>query len=162
MVLEDFPEFAVNILKHGVQKLVDTIPFFKTFSPEMRQKIASLLAPLSFSAGPFIFSTFRADLLPQLGSMITQAGEEGNCMYFLCKGTAEVISADGRTVFKVLHEGEHFGEHSLLFSQRRTATVRAISQCNVFILERTNFQVLNQYPEFQNVVASMQRNYIFK
>lgn len=45
-------------------------------------------------------------------------------------GMAQAGSADGKTIFKVLQDGDFFGEVALLTSHsRRTANVRALKQC---------------------------------
>jgi voltage-gated potassium channel len=101
-VLEDFPEFALAMRKEGVKRIVEKLSLFKDFSKEFRDHLIELLKPQSFVGGEYII----------------RKGDVGNEMYFLCKGNVEVCSGDGKTVYKVLHDGEFFGELALLTSQR--------------------------------------------
>jgi CRP-like cAMP-binding protein len=43
---------------------------------------------------------------------------------------------------RTLATGTFFGEISLLTGQRRNATVRAITTCDLFVLDREEFQLL--------------------
>ena len=48
-----------------------------------------------------------------------------------------------------LSDGEFFGEISLLLSQPRTASVRAATPCNLFVLHKADFdRVLKDHPQF--------------
>jgi CRP-like cAMP-binding protein len=70
-------------------------------------------------------------------------------MYFISKGRVEVLSPDGKTILTTLKEGDFFGEIAVLFSQPRTATVRADDYCDLYILDKDTFErVIAHYPEF--------------
>ena len=45
-------------------------------------------------------------------------------MFFINRGTVEVVSEDGEVVFATMNEGKFFGEISLIFSCPRTASIR--------------------------------------
>ena len=45
-------------------------------------------------------------------------------MFFINRGTVEVVSEDGTVVFASMNEGKFFGEISLVFSCPRTASIR--------------------------------------
>ena len=59
-----------------------------------------------------------------LGDEIVTAGDLGWDMFFLVKGSVEVVSPDGKTVFATLAEGAFFGEAALFFKSQRGATIR--------------------------------------
>ena len=48
-------------------------------------------------------------------------------MFFINRGTVEVVSEDGEVVFAKMNEGKFFGEISLVFSCPRTASIRSES-----------------------------------
>ena len=48
-------------------------------------------------------------------------------MFFINRGTVEVVSEDGNVVFATMDEGKFFGEISLVFSVPRTASIRYIT-----------------------------------
>ena len=45
-------------------------------------------------------------------------------MFFINRGTVEVVSDDGNVVFASMAEGKFFGEIALMFSVPRTASIR--------------------------------------
>ena len=60
------------------------------------------------------------------GDKIIRTGEIADEMYFLQKGSVEVISTDDVTI-AVLKEGSFFGEIGLVASnKRRTVTVKSL------------------------------------
>lgn len=144
-VLCDFPEFEIVVRREGIRRVVERIPFFENVSKDCIQAIIDFLEPRVVSAG----------------SLIVRKSEIGNEMYFICKGTAEVISADGKQILKVLKDGDFFGEISLLFSKPRTASVRASSDCVLFVLTRKDFnQVMKQFPSFQLQMKQIKNKYV--
>eukprot|EP00238_Polyblepharides_amylifera_P004929 CAMPEP_0196591540 /NCGR_PEP_ID=MMETSP1081-20130531/70003_1 /TAXON_ID=36882 /ORGANISM="Pyramimonas amylifera, Strain CCMP720" /LENGTH=136 /DNA_ID=CAMNT_0041914927 /DNA_START=156 /DNA_END=566 /DNA_ORIENTATION=+ len=75
-------------------------------------------------------------------------------MYILCKGKAGIIGLKGWVV-KELHAGAYFGEIALFFGVRRTATITAVSFCDVFKLSQDAFQaVMDQYPDNQELIQN--------
>ena len=70
-----------------------------------------------------------------------------------------VQGADG-AVMATISEGGFFGEISLVFDQKRTASVFAVGYCELLALEKADFnQVLEDYPDegVQVVELAMQR-----
>ncbi|KAJ3400856.1 hypothetical protein HDU80_006533 [Chytriomyces hyalinus] len=78
------------------------------------------------------------------GELIIRKHEIGHEMYFLSKGTVEVVSGDCKTVYSVIHKGSFFGELGVLFNVPRTA-----SDCYCMILTRENLDVVLKY--FPNI-----------
>lgn len=99
-----------------------------------RQPFLQLLAPGQMDA-----LLAKARLLRfGRGERIIEQGEEGNSMFILVQGEAEVVvSANSvENVVATLHEGEYCGEMSLLTGERRTATVRAVSDCELWEIRK--------------------------
>ena len=70
-------------------------------------------------------------------------------MYFIQRGVVEVITSDG-TVVTHLSEGAHFGEICLLTDDRRVASIKATTMCDLFSLSKQNFQeLLEEFPEMR-------------
>jgi CRP-like cAMP-binding protein len=67
------------------------------------------------------------------GERVIQEGAEGDSMFILLRGTANVsVSKNGSPIqVAVLGSGDCFGEMSLLTGERRSATVRADGDCYV-------------------------------
>ena len=67
------------------------------------------------------------------GEQVIEEGAEGDSMFVLLRGTAEVlVSRNGSSIAVAnLNGGDCFGEMSLLTGEHRTATVRAKTDCQI-------------------------------
>jgi CRP/FNR family transcriptional regulator, cyclic AMP receptor protein len=75
------------------------------------------------------------------GEVIVRQGELGDCMYVIQEGEVEVIQRHGDKEFclSVLKAGDFFGEMALLEKEVRPATVRAVGNACVLLLEKRTF-----------------------
>jgi CRP-like cAMP-binding protein len=86
---------------------------------------------------------------------IVQQGEPGNEIYFISQGVLEILSDQGKNC-GMLHEGDYFGHMSLIFKERRTATVTARTYCEIFVLGGDDFnRIKNEHAEFKEVLKKM-------
>jgi glucose-6-phosphate 1-dehydrogenase len=100
--------------------------------------------------------TLRPAVCPE-GAAIIRKGEIGSEMYFICRGEVEVVD-DGGTVLRALGEGDFFGEIALLRSRPRTASVRARTPCDLFVLSKADFdRILKDFPQFAGSVRDAAR-----
>jgi Cyclic nucleotide-binding domain/Ion transport protein len=133
-VLADLPDsLRTEVAVFLRRDFIERAPLFQGASHELVREMALQLRPVVFTPGDFIF----------------RAGQYGYNMYFISRGTVEIIAPDGTTVLTALTDGQFFGELALLFSQPRTASVRAVDYCDLYTLDKDTFdQVLTRYPEF--------------
>ncbi|EFC41918.1 predicted protein [Naegleria gruberi] len=76
-----------------------------------------------------------------------QFGEVGREMFFLGKGTVEIVGPQGQ-IWATLTSGSFFGEVALISNSKRMASVRAKEICEVFVLYKEDFDnVLARFPE---------------
>lgn len=82
-------------------------------------------------------------------------------MFFILDGAAQVVSADGKTVFAELATNAFFGEVSLFYQTNRTANVRARTHTTVLEISKDAlFSVVEQHPELKEVMmAKAKENY---
>jgi CRP-like cAMP-binding protein len=82
------------------------------------------------------------------GEEVVRQGDPGTALYVIRSGEVEVLveregTADGEERppkrVAVLGRGEYFGEIALIESVPRTATVRALSDCELLTLEKEDF-----------------------
>src|SRR5262249_41072531 len=136
-VLADLPDsLRIEVAVFLRRDFIERAPLFQGASHELVREMALQLRPVVFTPGDFIF----------------RAGQYGYNMYFISRGTVEIIAADGHTVMAILKDSDEspfFGERALLFSQPRNASIRAVDYCDLYTLDKDTFDhVLTRYPAF--------------
>ena len=82
-------------------------------------------------------------------------------MYFISKGSVEIIHDQSGKVFATISQGGYFGEIALLMDSPRSATVRAVDYCDLYTLDKDSFQVvLTHFPQFAKQVQQMAKQRI--
>ncbi|MBI3447173.1 MAG: cyclic nucleotide-binding domain-containing protein [Magnetospirillum sp.] len=100
--------------------LVAKVPFFTRLQASQIAEIAGLL------------KLSRAIK----GEVLMREGDTGECMYFIVNGQVEVKGKAGTFILKA---GDFFGEIALIERCPRTATVKAVSRCQLLILDARDF-----------------------
>lgn len=72
------------------------------------------------------------------GTIVIRQDEKGNCAYLVQSGSVSVYTeTEGKTVeLARLATGQIFGEMALIFDEPRTASVKAVEDCNLIVLTR--------------------------
>ena len=84
---------------------------------------------------------------------IVRRGEQADCMYFIASGEIEV---ELHPEPLVLGQGHFFGEVGLLHSTVRNATVIALTECRLLMLDTEDFKtVLERFPEVRNTISKV-------
>jgi glucose-6-phosphate 1-dehydrogenase len=129
--------------------------WFEVVTPEILER-----QPLFKGAEPLLLSSVIMALESETvapGEAIVRVGDVANEMYLICRGEAEVVDRGGRVV-DTLRDGDFFGEVGLLMTTARTATVRARTQCDLFVLRKGEFtRILRDYPSFAETVTRSAR-----
>lgn len=82
------------------------------------------------------------------GQVIFRQGEMGNRVYVIMSGEVEVVQdrpGTWETVIARLRPGEFFGEMALIQTAPRVATIRALSDLDVLVMQRGAFLSLFTY-----------------
>jgi long-chain acyl-CoA synthetase len=108
--------------------LIEKVPFFKNASSDFLRDIIPRLDAREFAPG----------------DTLVHEGDVGDEMYFLTKGQVEVLRGDPPQRLTVLREGSFFGELAILSDAPRAATVRAITEVEVYALRRDGVLQLAQ------------------
>ncbi len=114
------------------REVLEKVPLFQGSPAPFLQSLTMMLKADVFNAGDYVF----------------RRGDPGSEMYFIARGQAEVLDAQEHVV-ATLAEGNFFGELALLFDLPRNATIRAKTNCDLFVLGKDDFQnALKSHPEF--------------
>ena len=71
-------------------------------------------------------------------------------------GSVEILSEDGGENYGTIEDGDYFGDLSLILKEKRTASVKALTYCEVFTLTATEFnRIKNEYPEFKEILKKV-------
>ncbi len=89
------------------------------------------------------------------GALILRQGDEGNCAYLVQSGAVSVYttSGDKKIELAVLGPGEIFGEISLIFDEKRTASVKAIEETTLVVMNRDVFK--SKLKEVDPIICSV-------
>lgn len=120
---------------------LESCSLFAGLTPEQRQQLATAGKVMHFAPG----------------EAIVQEGNPGDCLYQLLAGRVDVIKnmgAEGNVSVRQLGPGEHFGEMTLLLDAPRSATVRALEECQLLQLNRAALgPLLLAQPDLLNQLA---------
>jgi len=137
------------------------------FSPDGRHVDVDARRLMAFPILERLDEQQLADLAPffatetfQPGREIVRQNDPGDKFYIIARGKVEVWRTEeqsGRmTRVAVLHDGDYFGEITLITGFPRTATVRTLTVCTCISLERGQFnRMLERFPELQRQISDV-------
>ena len=77
-----------------------------------------------------------------LGQIVCRENDPGESFYMILTGSVEVFSQQSSKYIATLHQGEFFGEISLLMGMPRTASIRSLEETILFVVNRNDLQQL--------------------
>ena len=89
---------------------------------------------------------------------LMREGEDSNEMYYLASGTMAVFQRKGDSERQIatIYSGELVGEMSFLDSEPRSATVKAIGDCELTVIPREKLQAyLNSQPKWYRALVQI-------
>jgi cAMP-dependent protein kinase regulator len=133
----------------------------KEAAAEAAEEAAAISEGTAPKAGPVaspLFEEFTQDELVEVihglqlvtfapGDIIITEGEPGSSLFVLTSGSAKAFvrsQAGKNTMVRELHEGDFFGEISILSGKPRTATVTAGTECDLLELDRATLDAIAQ------------------
>jgi len=133
-IVDELPAHLQADLSNFLYKdLVARVPFLADMGPECALLVTLRLKPLQLSPGSYIFTK----------------GSLGKEMYFVGRGTVDVIDGQGFILCQ-LQEGSYFGEYAILSEKPvyRTASIRGRTFVDLLALSKLDFEYIwNLYPE---------------
>ena len=139
--LKDLPiALKESVGLHLNKEIIQRVPLFENADQNLIRDIILQLEPVVFTPGDYIVRT----------------GEIGTDMYFISRGEVRVLSADESIQYASLGAGQFFGEISLLLSMPRTATIQALNFCDLYRLDKLQFdRVIERYPAFKESIREL-------
>ncbi len=111
--------------------VIEKVSIFKNASDLFKQEIALSLKPIFLTPGDCIF----------------KAGDEGDKMYFVVNGELNTLTQSEDKILTQLNVGDYFGEIALFKNQARSATVKALTYCDIYSLDKASFdKLISKYP----------------
>jgi len=138
-IVEELPHsLSMDILLYINRAILEKVALFKNANEIFIREVVQLLQPMVFLPDDYII----------------RQGEFGDCMYFLSNGDVEVLVNGVRVA--ALGQGSPFGETALIQGEKRMASIRALTYCDVYMLSKKDFDTLRgQYPEFDAQVKKV-------
>ena len=139
--LDELPHsIKTRIYLHLHQELLEKVPLFKEADKGFIEDLVIKLRPR---------------ILPPEDYIIREE-QLGHEMYFIKRGEVIAFSEKTGRVYRTMTAGMFFGEIALLYSSRRTASVKTQTYCELFVLYKDDFdQVLENYPRFWEKVKEI-------
>ncbi|CAB3261257.1 unnamed protein product [Arctia plantaginis] len=131
-----------DILMHTGRQLVRELEFLKLLPRSLLMQIVFKLRVVIFIAG---------DVIIKINTI-------GDCLYFIDKGTVAIYSDAGQEICH-LEDGDFFGEIALVMNRYRTASAVAVTNCELFRLDKTDFDnTIAYYPTVYETIKKMAIN----
>ncbi len=139
-VVETLPKhLRLEIALHLNKDVLLRVPLFRNCERGVIRSLVTVLHPEVYLPGDFV----------------VRAGDMGRSMYFITKGEVEVLINDDKDICATLQSGSFFGEIAIVYEQIRTASVRATTFTEVFVLCKEDLdKVLNTFPEFSETIKA--------
>ncbi|CAH1786243.1 unnamed protein product [Owenia fusiformis] len=119
------------------EDLISKVSLFQNTEVGFTKMLSRCIKPMLFLKGEYVVRKF----------------DIGSTMYFIHRGSVDVVSEDGTMIFDTMKPGRFFGEVALLFSCPRTASIRAGTNADVFVLSKKDLdEVLAFYPAIREQV----------
>lgn len=130
---------ASEVSYHIKKDLILKIPIFHDASKKFIEEISTRLKPIVIIPNSFVF----------------HEGDEAKEMYFVVSGKLEVISEKDKKIIAELNDGDFFGEIAIFENIKRTASVRALTYCDLYILTKEKYsEVASAYPDIAKLIEN--------
>ncbi|MDE5068061.1 MAG: ion transporter [Trichodesmium sp. St16_bin4-tuft] len=133
-IVEELPHPLKTKLALQLHKeVIEKVPIFQGSTSHFVEEIVIALKP---------------EIVPP-NEYIIREGNLGNEMYFIKRGLVQVFSEKTGSIYRTMEAGTFFGEISLVYEKRRTASIITLTYCELFILYKDDFKkILEHYPDF--------------
>ena len=137
--LESLPQgLKEEVARHMKGDVLERVEIFRDADPDFVGRLALRLRPEVLTPGDWVF----------------REGDEGDSMYFVARGTLEVLQMGRSAPVAQLRAGDFFGEIALFENAPRTASVRSLTYADVYSLRKADLDVVIRH--FPAALAEIQ------
>ena len=114
-----------------------------------------MFEPLERQELELIVESLKRRVVPP-GQVLVHVGDEGSSLFILIEGLLEVLVEQANELRRVadLSPGQFFGEMSLLTGERRSATVRTVTESVVYEIDKEPLvEIMDQRPELMDQLS---------
>jgi hypothetical protein len=140
-IVDDLPpSLRAEVSLFLKRDVIEKVPLFRGASADLISEIALAMRPLVYLPGDYVF----------------RVGDPGKEMFFIGRGTVEILGQDDVTVQATLGDGQFFGEVALVKGQPRNASVRALGYCDLYALDKDTFdRIIAHHVDFKEHIDKM-------
>ena len=121
-----------EVSRHLKGHVLERIDLFRGADPDLVGQVALQLRPEILTPGDFVF----------------REGDGGSSMYFIAGGELAVLRDGREGAVTVLRRGDFFGEIALFSNQPRSASIQALTYCDVYSLSKADFdRIFRRFPD---------------
>ena len=137
--LEELPDgLKLETLTFLRQNVFKNLDLFKGASTEFITELAENLKEIAITPDEFLF----------------KEGDIGNKVYFVIKGELSVLTENNSKEIAKIKRGDFFGEIALFNNKPRNASVKAITFCHLYYLEKDSFDLL--IPKYPSIASKIE------
>ena len=137
------------LIQFGEEKSMDTLQTISTLERILLLRDVPIFCDLSPEDLKQVADIAREQWFPD-GAILCRAGEEGNAMYIIVSGKVRVQKdTDGNEKdLAIRGEGDFVGEMAIIESAPRMATLRALTELRVLVIDSDSFSaIIRDRPE---------------
>jgi len=140
-IFNDLPDpLRLEVMMELTKELLDKVPLFKYSSGNLKNVLLLALKAKTYDPN----------------SLIVRSGETAKEIFFISKGSMDIINESDSKIYASMSDGDYFGNLSIMLGEKRTASVRTTGFCETFVLYSEEFfRIKDEYPEFMEVMKKM-------
>lgn len=170
---QTFTPSAITALSKPREAIYDTVSLTDDFTPVVNPKPDDIRAILlKVVKSNVLFKSYTIDEQKAIvgafesssaapGDVVIRQGDEGAYFYVIESGEMEILlDADGLEVQigRILSRGDYFGELALMYNTPRAASVRAVSPCRLWRIDRRTYRSIVTY--FHNIAMTEHTQFV--
>jgi len=140
-IFNDLPDpLRLEVMMQLTKGLLGKVPLFSYSSENLKNVLLLALKAKTYDPN----------------SLIVKSGETSKEIFFISKGSMNIINESDGKIYASLSDGDYFGNLSIMLGEKRTASVKTTEFCETFVLYAEEFfRIKDEYPEFMEVMKKM-------